>query len=64
MFHRGLLVTTAHAGDLLAHLQQIPDPRGARGRRHSLEAMLASVVCAGSGDPKKVSAEKGVRYRF
>ena len=39
-------MNTARAGDLLAQVQQIPDPRGARGRRHSLEAMLATVVCA------------------
>jgi hypothetical protein len=31
---------------LLENLQQIPDPRGRQGRRHSLAAMLATVVCA------------------
>ena len=36
----------SHAGSLLESLQRVPDPRGARGRRHSLEAMLATVVCA------------------
>jgi hypothetical protein len=36
----------APAGSLLAFLAQIPDPRGRQGRRHSLGAMLASVVCA------------------
>jgi hypothetical protein len=36
----------APAGSLLASLAQIPDPRGRQGRRHSLEALLASVVCA------------------
>ncbi len=36
----------APAGDLLAFLAQIPDPRGRQGRRHCLQAMLASVVCA------------------
>lgn len=36
----------APAGSLLEFLQQIPDPRGRQGRRHSLEAMLASIVCA------------------
>ena len=36
----------APAGSLLTFLSQIPDPRGRQGRRHRLEAMLASVVCA------------------
>ncbi len=36
----------AAAGSLLAYLEQIPDPRGRQGRRHSLSAMLATVVCA------------------
>lgn len=36
----------AHAGSLLESLQRVPDPRGARGRRHSLKAMLATIVCA------------------
>ena len=36
----------APARGLLAHLRQVPDPRGRHGRRHSLEAMLASIVCA------------------
>lgn len=34
------------AGDLLHYLEQIPDPRGLQGRRHSLAAMLAAVVLA------------------
>lgn len=34
------------AGSLLAYLAAIPDPRGRQGRRHCLEAMLASIVCA------------------
>ena len=34
------------AGNLLAILAEIPDPRGRHGRRHSLPAMLATVVCA------------------
>lgn len=37
---------SAPAGSLLLALQQIPDPRGRQGRRHSLSAMLATVVCA------------------
>lgn len=36
----------APAGNLLLVLQQIPDPRGRQGRRHSLSAMLATIVCA------------------
>lgn len=36
----------AYAGSLLESLQRVPDPRGARGRRHSLQAMLATIVCA------------------
>lgn len=39
-------VDPAHAGSLLAALAQVPDPRGAQGRRHSLSAMLATVTCA------------------
>jgi len=39
-------VHAARAGSLLECLQQVPDPRGAQGRRHSLQAMLATVVCA------------------
>lgn len=39
-------MSAAHAGSLLRCLQRIPDPRGARGRRHSLQAMLATIVCA------------------
>lgn len=39
-------MTTAPAGSLLAYLQQVPDPRGAQGRRFSLAAMLAAIVCA------------------
>lgn len=34
------------AGSLLADLSQVPDPRGLKGRRHTLQAMLATVVCA------------------
>jgi DDE_Tnp_1-associated/Transposase DDE domain len=36
---------SAPAGSLLEYLPQVPDPRGAQGRRHSLQAMLATVVC-------------------
>ena len=32
-------------GDLLALLADIPDPRGRKGRRHQLPAMLAAIVC-------------------
>lgn len=34
------------AGDLLAILAQVPDPRGRQGIRHPLAAMLAVVICA------------------
>ncbi len=33
------------AGNLLALLAAIPDPRGQQGRRHPLAAMLAAIVC-------------------
>jgi hypothetical protein len=33
------------AGGLLAYLSQVPDPRGRKGRRHGLSAMLTAVVC-------------------
>lgn len=39
-------MNSAHAGSLLRCLQQVPDPRGAHGRRHSFSAMLATIVCA------------------
>ncbi len=34
------------AGSLFDLLAQIPDPRGRRGRRHPLAAMLTAIVCA------------------
>jgi hypothetical protein len=34
------------AGNLLDYLKQVPDPRGRQGRRHTLQAMLATVTCA------------------
>jgi hypothetical protein len=37
-------MSTACAGNLLARLAQVPDPRGRKGRRHPLSAMLAAVV--------------------
>jgi hypothetical protein len=37
---------TRPASGLLQALEQIPDPRGRQGLRHSLPAMLAAVVCA------------------
>ena len=39
-------MNAAHAGSLLSLLRQLPDPRGAQGRRHTFSAMLATVVCA------------------
>lgn len=44
--HGGLILKLAPAGSLLTFLSAVPDPRGRQGRRHPLEAMLASVVCA------------------
>ena len=38
-------MSTVAAGDLLAMLARIPDPRGRQGRRFGLSAMLATVVC-------------------
>ena len=39
-------MNSAPAGSLLTYLSQVPDPRGRKGRRHALSAMLAAVVCA------------------
>jgi hypothetical protein len=39
------VVASPAAGSLLELLRQIPDPRGRHGRRHSLAAMLAAIVC-------------------
>lgn len=36
---------TRAAGSLLALLAAVPDPRGRKGRRHPLAAMLAAIVC-------------------
>src|SRR5688572_1082720 len=38
-------MSPARAGSLLTFLSQVPDPRGRKGRRHVLPAMLAAVVC-------------------
>jgi DDE family transposase len=35
----------ARAGSLLSYLAQVPDPRGRKGRRHDLSALLTAVVC-------------------
>jgi len=35
-----------HAGSLLDLLTQVPDPRGQKGRRHPLPAMLTAIICA------------------
>lgn len=40
------MVDVAPAGSLLEYLEQVPDPRGAQGRRFPLAAMLAATVCA------------------
>ena len=39
------MLASPAAGSLLSLLAQIPDPRGRHGRRHSLAAMLAAIVC-------------------
>lgn len=39
-------MTPRPAGSLLHFLEQVPDPRGRKGRRHPLVAMLATVCCA------------------
>ena len=38
-------MSSARAGNLLTQLSQVPDPRGRKGRRHPLSAMLTAVVC-------------------
>lgn len=38
-------MASACAGSLLTILSQVPDPRGRKGRRHPLAAMLNAVVC-------------------
>lgn len=51
-------MSTAPAGSLLLALQQVPDPRGAQGRRFSLVAMLATIVGAvlcGARGPSAIS---------
>ncbi|MEZ5941386.1 MAG: transposase family protein [Planctomycetaceae bacterium] len=37
---------TSPALGLFEFLKQVPDPRGRKGRRHTLSAMLATVVCS------------------
>lgn len=39
-------MTDRPAGSLLNYLEQVSDPRGRQGRRHSLAAMLAATCCA------------------
>jgi hypothetical protein len=43
---RTMSTITSSPVSLLGFLSEIPDPRSARGRRHSLAAMLAAVCCA------------------
>lgn len=38
-------MSSACAGSLLTYLSQVPDPRGRKGRRHCLSAILTAVVC-------------------
>lgn len=39
-------MSSARAGSLLAYLARVPDPRGRKGRRHPISAMLTAIVCA------------------
>lgn len=39
-------MTSVPAGSLLGFLERVPDPRDRKGRRHSLTAMLATILCA------------------
>jgi hypothetical protein len=49
---------------LLNYLNQIPDPRGRQGRRHSHVAMLAAVVCATlQNSPGYEGAAQWVRHQ-
>ena len=36
----------ADARSLFAALEQVTDPRGRRGQRHTVDAMLAAIICA------------------
>lgn len=38
-------MSSACGGNLLAHLSQVPDPRGRKGLRHPLSAILTAVIC-------------------
>ncbi len=37
---------TSPARDLRRYLAQVPDPRGRKGTRHPLSAILTAVICA------------------
>ncbi|MEZ6051798.1 MAG: transposase family protein [Planctomycetaceae bacterium] len=39
-------MSESSATGLLQFLQQVPDPRGREGQRHSHVAMLAALICA------------------
>jgi hypothetical protein len=45
-YWKGFAVSDRPAEGLLEVLQRVPDPRGRKGVRHPLSAMLAAVVCA------------------
>lgn len=38
-------MSSACGGNLLAYLSQVPDPRGRKGLRHPLAAMLTAIIC-------------------
>jgi len=41
-----MTLTDADATALFARLDQLDDPRGARGRRHAQRSLVATILCA------------------
>jgi len=39
-------MSPANSCDLFSILEQVTDPRGRQGQRHTFHAMLASIICA------------------
>jgi hypothetical protein len=44
---KAAVADVAESSGLLAVLEQVPDPRDARGRRYRLSSLLAVALCAG-----------------